>query len=363
MTLTEIPIEEVSLLMAVANYTRENSKGNLISFSKNVFIPLTQLCRDQCSYCTFKIEPGEGPLLVTPEEVLKSTKKAVELGCTELLFVSGDKPERHHHNDSVKLQAMGYTSTAVYMISMRELCLEENIFPHSNLGIANQSELIRFKNSNPSMGLMLESISERLMDPGMAHYRCPDKYPKARIKTISLAGELNIPWTSGILIGIGENWDERIDSILELNRINNLYGHIQEIIIQNFNPKPGIKMEGHPAPTDLDMIKTVSLSRLIMSNSVNIQVPPNLNSKTYMLHVFSGVNDLGGVSPITIDYVNPESPWPQIDLMKNTISEFGFNLRERLPVYPEYLSADYIEDHILGRAKKFIDKTGFVADN
>ena len=165
------------------------------------------------------------------------------------------------------------------------------------------------------------------------------------------------------MIGIGENWDERIDSILELNRINNLYGHIQEIIIQNFNPKPGIKMEGHPAPTDLDMIKTVSLSRLIMSNSVNIQVPPNLNSKTYMLHVFSGVNDLGGVSPITIDYVNPESPWPQIDLMKNTISEFGFNLRERLPVYPEYLSADYIEDHILGRAKKFIDKTGFVADN
>ena len=363
MVLTKMPIEEVSLLMAVANDTRENSKGNLISFSKNVFIPLTQLCRDQCSYCTFKIEPGEGPLLVTPEEVLKSTKKAVELGCTELLFVSGDKPEKNYDVYREKLKSMGYTSTADYMISMSEICLEENIFPHSNLGIANQSELIRFKNSNPSMGLMLESISERLMDPGMAHYRCPDKYPKARIKTISLAGELNIPWTSGILIGIGENWDERIDSILELNRINNLYGHIQEIIIQNFNPKPGIKMEGHPAPTDLDMIKTVSLSRLIMSNSVNIQVPPNLNSKTYMLHVFSGVNDLGGVSPITIDYVNPESPWPQIDLMKNTISEFGFHLRERLPVYPEYLSSNYIEDHILWRAKKFIDKTGFVADN
>ena len=198
---------------------------------------------------------------------------------------------------------MGYTSTADYMISMSEICLEENIFPHSNLGIANQSELIRFKNSNPSMGLMLESISERLMDPGMAHYRCPDKYPKARIKTISLAGELNIPWTSGILIGIGENWDERIDSILELNRINNLYGHIQEIIIQNFNPKPGIKMEGHPAPTDLDMIKTVSLSRLIIcfvfsyliiSLLILIQfAPKNKISKSYMGPILNFIKRYG----------------------------------------------------------------------
>ncbi len=363
MVLTSMPIQNVSILMSVANYIRETSKGNLISFSKNVFIPLTQLCRDQCSYCTFKYEPGEGPLLVTPDEVLKSAKKAVELGCTELLFVSGDKPEKKYEVYRDKLKSMGYSSTADYMISMSEICLEENIFPHSNLGIANQDELMRFRNSNPSMGLMLENISERLMDPGMAHYRCPDKYPKARIKTICSAGELNIPWTSGILIGIGENWDERVDSILELNRINNLYGHIQEIIIQNFNPKPGIKMEGQPAPTDLDMIKTVSISRLIMSKNVNIQVPPNLNSKTYMLHVFSGVNNLGGVSPITIDYVNPESPWPQIDLMKTTISEFGFNLRERLPVYPEYLSSEYIENHIYERAKKFIDNSGFVTES
>ena len=157
---------------------------------------------------------------------------------------------------------MGYNSTADYMISMSEICLEENIFPHSNLGIANQSELKRFRKSNPSMGLMLENISERLMKPGMAHHKCPDKYPKARINTISTAGELKIPWTSGILIGIGENWDERIDSILELRKINDLYGHIQEIIIQNFSPKPGIKMEGHPVPTDLDMIKTVALSKI-----------------------------------------------------------------------------------------------------
>ena len=363
MTLTEIPIEEVSLLMAVANDTRENSKGNLISFSKNVFIPLTQLCRDQCSYCTFKIEPDEGDLLIEPEDVLKSAKKAVELGCTELLFVSGDRPENMYDVYRKKLDSMGYKSTADYMIGMSEICLEEGIFPHSNLGIAKIDELKRFKNSNPSMGLMLENVSERLMEPGEAHYRCPDKYPRARIKTISNAGELNIPWTSGILIGIGENWEERIDSIYELRRINDKYGHIQEIIIQNFTPKPGIQMEGHPAPTDFEMIKTVAIAKIIMGPKMNIQVPPNLNSQTYMLHISSGVNDLGGVSPITIDYVNPESPWPQIDLMEKEISEFGFHLRERLPVYPDFLNKKFLNEDIYNKAVSFVDHTGYVTEN
>ena len=361
--LTSMEIEHVSVLMAVANYIRKRKKGDLISFSKNVFIPLTQLCRDQCSYCTFKIEPGEGELLVPPEKVLESARKAAQAGCTELLFVSGDKPEIIYDVYKNKLKSMGYSSTADYMISMSEICLEENIFPHSNLGIANQAELKRFRKSNPSMGLMLENISERLMKPGMAHHKCPDKYPKARVNTMLTAGKLRIPWTSGILIGIGENWDERIDSILELRKINDLYGHIQEIIIQNFSPKPGIKMEGHPVPTDLDMIKTVALSKLIMGDTVSIQVPPNLNSKSYMLHVFSGVSDLGGVSPLTIDFVNPESPWPQIDIVKKTLTEFGFTLRERLPVYPGYLKSEFIEDHIYQRAIKFVDETGFVAEN
>ena len=361
--LTSMEIEHVSVLMAVANYIRKRKKGDLISFSKNVFIPLTQLCRDQCSYCTFKIEPGEGELLVPPEKVLESARKAAQAGCTELLFVSGDKPEIIYDVYKNKLKSMGYSSTADYMISMSEICLEENIFPHSNLGIANQAELKRFRKSNPSMGLMLENISERLMKPGMAHHKCPDKYPQARVNTMLTAGKLRIPWTSGILIGIGENWDERIDSILELRKINDLYGHIQEIIIQNFSPKPGIKMEGHPVPTDLDMIKTVALSKLIMGDTVSIQVPPNLNSKSYMLHVFSGVSDLGGVSPLTIDFVNPESPWPQIDIVKKTLTEFGFTLRERLPVYPGYLKSEFIEDHIYQRAIKFVDETGFVAEN
>ena len=183
------------------------------------------------------------------------------------------------------------------------------------------------------------------------------------MKTISNAGELNIPWTSGILIGIGENWEERIDSIYELQRINNEYGHIQEIIIQNFNPKPGIQMEGHPPPTDFDMIKTVAISKIIMGPSMNIQVPPNLNSKTYMLHICSGVNDLGGVSPITIDYVNPECPWPQIDLMTKDISEFGFNLRERLPVYPDFLNRKFLNEDIYNKAISFVDDSGYVAEN
>jgi|TARA_B100001029_G_scaffold179779_1_gene190951 7,8-didemethyl-8-hydroxy-5-deazariboflavin synthase CofG subunit len=361
--LSKVNSSEIPFLMAAANFIRTKHKGNLITFSKNIFIPLTQLCRDQCSYCTFKIEPHEGDLLIEPEDVLESAKKAVKLGCTELLFVSGDRPENIYDVYQKKLESMGYRSTADYMIAMSEICLEEGIFPHSNLGIARIDELKRFKNSNPSMGLMLENISERLMDPGEAHYRCPDKYPRARVKTISNAGELNIPWTSGILIGIGENWEERIDSIYELQRINNEYGHIQEIIIQNFNPKPGIQMEGHPPPTDFDMIKTVAISKIIMGPSMNIQVPPNLNSKTYMLHICSGVNDLGGVSPITIDYVNPECPWPQIDLMTKDISEFGFNLRERLPVYPDFLNRKFLNEDIYNKAISFVDDSGYVAEN
>lgn len=361
--LSKVSTSQIPFLMAAANYLREKHKGNLITFSKNIFIPLTQLCRDQCSYCTFKIEPDEGDLLIEPEDVLKSAKKAIELGCTELLFVSGDRPENMYDVYRKKLDSMGYKSTADYMIGMSEICLEEGIFPHSNLGIAKIDELKRFKNSNPSMGLMLENVSERLMEPGEAHYRCPDKYPRARIKTISNAGELNIPWTSGILIGIGENWEERIDSIYELRRINDKYGHIQEIIIQNFTPKPGIQMEGHPAPTDFEMIKTVAIAKIVMGPKMNIQVPPNLNSQTYMLHISSGVNDLGGVSPITIDYVNPESPWPQIDLMEKEISEFGFHLRERLPVYPDFLNKKYLNEDIYNKAVSFVDHTGYVTEN
>ena len=279
-----------------------------------------------------------------------------------MLFVSGDKPELVYDVYRKELNKMGYDSTSDYMIAMSEICLEEGIFPHSNLGIAKPEELKRFKNSNPSMGLMLESISERLMEPGEAHYRCPDKYPRARIKTISDAGKLNIPWTSGILIGIGETWEERVDSIFELKRISDEFGHIQEIIIQNFSPKPGIKMEGSPVPTDLDMIKTVAMAKILMGKDVNIQVPPNLNAKTYTLHIFSGVNDLGGVSPLTIDYVNPESPWPQLDIMKKNISEFGFTLRERLPVYPEYLDKRFLTDNIYNKALKFVDETGYIKE-
>ncbi len=363
LSLTDINMENVSILMSVSNFLRDKYKGNLISFSKNFFIPLTQLCRDNCSYCTFKYEPGEGELLYSPEKVLEAARKSTELGCTEMLFVSGDKPELVYDVYRKELNKMGYDSTSDYMIAMSELCLKEGIFPHSNLGIAKPEELKRFKNSNPSMGLMLESISERLMEPGEAHYRCPDKYPRARIKTISDAGKLNIPWTSGILIGIGETWEERVDSIFELKRISDEFGHIQEIIIQNFSPKPGIKMEGSPVPTDLDMIKTVAIAKILMGKDVNIQVPPNLNLKTYTLHIFSGVNDLGGVSPLTIDYVNPESPWPQLDIMKKNISEFGFTLRERLPVYPEYLDKRFLTDNIYNKALKFVDETGYIKES
>jgi len=210
------------------------------------------------------------------------------------------------------------------------------------------------------MGLMLENISPRLLKKGQAHYRCPDKVPKQRMKTMELAGELNIPWTSGILVGIGETWEERIDSLFALKELSDDYGNIQEIIIQNFSPKEGILMEKYPPPSFLEMVKLVAISRLIFGERMNIQIPPNLNPKTYPLFIYSGINDLGGVSPITIDYVNPESPWPQLEKMEDVVEGLGFTIRERLPVYPEFIDGQYIKSPLLEQVWDSVDENGYV---
>ncbi len=358
--LTDISLKEIPFLLIAASLIRDGSKGKTLTYSKNVFVPITQLCRNHCGYCTFKIEPGDGALLIKPEEAINIAKKGAELGCTELLFVTGDKPELIYEEYREALGDLGYKTTAEYLIEISKAGLEEGIFPHTNLGLSDLEELSAFRESNPSMGLMLENISDRLLKKGNAHHRCADKVPKLRMKTMEYAGELRIPWTSGILVGIGETWEERVDSLYALKDLSGEYGHIQEIIIQNFSPKEGIIMEKFPPPTFLDMLKTVAISRLIFSRDMNIQIPPNLNNKNYAIYIFAGINDLGGVSPLTIDYVNPEAPWPQIEKMENEVSELGFELRERLPVYPEYINEEFINPYVLRKVQNSVDEKGYV---
>jgi 7,8-didemethyl-8-hydroxy-5-deazariboflavin synthase CofG subunit len=354
---------EIPFLTFAASKIREKGKGRIVTFSKNVFVPLTRLCRDHCGYCTFKIEPEEGELFIPPDEVVNTARNGARLGCTELLFVTGDKPELKYTVYRDGLARLGYKTTAEYLVAMSEAGLKESIFPHTNMGVANRDELAALRESNASMGLMLETISTRLLRKGEAHYRSPDKVPKLRIRTTEYAGELRIAWTSGILVGIGETWEERIDSLFAIKRLWDDYGHIQEIIIQNFSPKPGILMEKYPPPTFLDMLKTVSIARLIFGERMNIQIPPNLNSKTFPLFIFAGANDLGGVSPITIDYVNPEAPWPQVEKMERVLGELGFTLKERLPIYPEFIGEEFLSKKVLERARGFVDSLGYVASS
>ena len=358
--LVGISQEHLPHLLLAASKLRERAKGRVLTFSKNVFVPLTQLCRNHCGYCTFKYEPGEGALFMTPEQVVESARNGAKLGCTELLFVTGDKPELKYPVYREALKKLGYDTTADYLIAMGEVGLEENIFPHTNLGLATYEELLGFRKSNPSMGLMLENISMRLLKKGEAHYRCPDKVPKQRMSTMERAGELRIAWTSGILVGIGETWEERIDSFFALKELNDKYGHLQEIIVQNFSPKEGIIMENYPPPEFTDMLKLVSISRLVFGADMNIQIPPNLNPETYPLFIYSGVNDLGGVSPLTIDYVNPELPWPELERMEKLVDEAGFVLRERLPVYPEFITEEFIDKGLLQKVRSYIDKDGYI---
>ena len=358
--LIRLDYKDILRLLLSATEIRNKGKGNVLSYSKNVFIPVTRLCRDRCGYCTFKIEPGEGELLIPPDEVLETARKGAQLGCTELLFVTGDKPELKYEQYRQALKELGFSTTAEYLIDLSLKGLKENIFPHTNLGLSTTEELTEFRKTNPSMGLMLENISDRLLYNGEAHHGCPDKVPRLRMKTMELAGELNIPWTSGILVGIGETEEESIDSLFALKSLNDEYGHIQEIIVQNFSPKVGIRMEDKPSPEFMEMIKLVAISRLIFGEKMNIQVPPNLNLETYPYFTLAGINDLGGVSPLTIDYVNPEAPWPQLELMEEMCEENGFQLRERLPVYPEFINEKYIDNELLPMVNNFVDDTGFV---
>jgi 7,8-didemethyl-8-hydroxy-5-deazariboflavin synthase CofG subunit len=331
---------DLPALLAAAWAAKENFKPGIITYSRKVFLPLTNLCRDYCGYCTFRRDPGEpGAHTMTPEEVLSMARAAEKLGCTEALFSLGDKPELLFPEMRETLRHLGYKSTLHYLEAMCELILREtSLLPHPNPGLLSAEWIARLAAVSPSMGLMVESTNGALLAAGAAHDNAPDKQPAKRLRTIEEAGKQCVPFTTGILIGIGESLEDRVDTLLAIRELQGRYGHIQEVIVQNFRAKPTIPMAHAPEPRHGEMLRTLAVARLLMPQ-VNIQAPPNLNAPYYEELLEAGINDWGGISPLSPDYINPEKPWPHLEQLQRRTESKGFHLRQRLPVYPEFLPA------------------------
>ncbi|MCE2500050.1 MAG: 7,8-didemethyl-8-hydroxy-5-deazariboflavin synthase CofG [Dehalococcoidia bacterium] len=326
-------------LCAAAGESRDRGRGNVITFSPKVFIPLTRVCRDFCGYCTFRQSPGEADdLYLTADQVLAVASAGQRLGCTEALFTLGERPEQRYSEAGDWLTQSGYRTTLEYLSAMCRMVFEKtDLLPHGNPGTMSRRELEALQPTNPSVGIMLESSSPRLYEAGGPHEFAPSKRPRVRLRTMELAGELGIPFTTGILIGIGETRTERVESLLAIRDLHRRFGHIQEVIVQNFRAKSDTPMADTPDAAPDELMWTTAVARLIMGETVNIQVPPNL-SENYERYIAAGINDWGGVSPLTIDYVNPEAPWPQLKELERRTREAGYELRPRLPVYPEYFA-------------------------
>ena len=349
-------------LLEAASDVREQGKGKTISFSRKVFIPLTTLCRDYCGYCTFRKDPGQpGAHFMTPEEVLALAEQGRRAGCKEALFSLGDQPERIFPEAKGFLGQQGYSRTLDYLAAMCELVLEDTgLLPHANPGLMDGAALDRLKDSNASVGLMLETVSLRLMREGLPHANAPDKVPSLRLRTIEEAGKRSIAFTTGILIGIGETVEERIDSLLAIRELHEKYGHIQEVIVQNFRVKSDIPMAGHPEPTLEDMLRTIAVARLILGPKMNVQAPPNLSYRDFPRLLEAGINDWGGISPVTKDFINPEAAWPQIAVLQSETEARGFSLRERLALYPEFISRQgFLSARVSEKVSKLAGASGF----
>src|SRR5437867_2523596 len=349
-------------LLATAGDLREKGKGRAVSYSKKVFIPLTTLCRDYCSYCTFRKDPGQpGAHFMTPDEVLALAERGSAAGCKEALFSLGDQPEKIFPEAREFLRAQGYARTLDYLAAMCELVLKKTgLLPHANPGVMDHAALARLKKSNASVGLMLENVSPRLMRDGLPHAKAPDKVPALRLRTIEEAGKLSMAFTTGILIGIGETMEERIDSLFAIQALHEKYGHIQEVIIQNFRAKPDIPMAAHPEPSLEDMLRTIALARLILGPHMNIQAPPNLSYDDFPRLLEAGINDWGGISPVTKDFINPEAAWPQIARLQTETESRGFTLRERLALYPEFVHCqEFLSPCVGNRVAEVAGPDGF----
>jgi FO synthase len=337
-------------LLEEAGQLRDEGHGRVVTYSRKVFVPITTLCRDTCTYCTFVKPPGAGGQYLTPADVLAIVRAGDSHDCTEALLTLGDKPEAKWPQAQEFLDENGCNTTIDYVVQMAELIRSETrLFPHANPGIMSGSDIAALRPTNVSMGLMLENISDRLMEPGMPHHNCPDKVPAVRVETIREAGRQKVPFTSGILVGIGETNAEVVDSLLALADLQREVGHIQEFIIQNFRAKADTRMRHAPEPEIPYFVRVVALARVILGAEANLQVPPNLTDD-FAVYLDAGINDWGGVSPVTIDWVNPEAPWPNLERLESVTVAAGFDLKPRLPVYPEYLAETWIDPGLLPAA-------------
>ncbi|MFT3721124.1 5-amino-6-(D-ribitylamino)uracil--L-tyrosine 4-hydroxyphenyl transferase CofH [Pseudorhodoferax sp.] len=349
-------------LLAQARALARSAHGALVSYSRKVFIPLTRLCRDSCAYCTFATVPSRLPrAFLTPEQVLEIARAGQAAGCREALFTLGDKPELRYDSAREELAQLGYASTVDYLAAMCALVLRETaLLPHVNAGVMPREDIARLREVSISQGLMLESVSERLCARGGPHFGSPDKQPAARLAMLEAAGELAVPFTTGILIGIGETRAERIAALLAIRDLHRRHGHVQEVIVQNFRAKPGTRMAGCEEPGLDDLLWTAAAARLVLGAAANIQVPPNLSDRHYPRLLEAGINDWGGISPVTPDHVNPEAAWPAIAALARSTRDAGLTLVERLAVYPAYCGdADrWLAPPLAARVRREVDAEG-----
>jgi 7,8-didemethyl-8-hydroxy-5-deazariboflavin synthase CofG subunit len=353
------------MLLMTACLIRDRSRPGIITYSRKVFINIVNLCRDTCSYCTYKKEPDDQLLsMLNPDQVLAIAEAGKKFRCTEALFVTGERPEQEYEQARMWLHSLGYSSTVEYICHMSKAVLEKTgLLPHTNAGSLTKKEMSMLQGTNVSLGVMLETSSERLMEKGMPHEEAPSKHPKVRMNTLKSAGELRMPMTTGLLVGIGETQEELIDSLFVIRQLHEKYGHIQEVIMQNFTPKLETNMARfQPTPQEY-FLRSVAMARIVMQN-MNIQVPPNLNPDIFGRYLAAGINDWGGISPITIDHVNPEFPWPSVNLVKKVTESNDRRLRARLPIYPEFLKGGFITSKKLQEyASLVVDSSGLVKED
>ncbi len=363
-SLHEIPIKNFQIILLIAYYLTEKEYHKIISYSKNVFIDLTHLCRNNCGYCAFRQEPtGLDSLILKPKLIIQRALEGKRLGCKEALVTLGEKPELKYKIYRDVLHSFGnYSTTSEYLRDICEKIINETgLLPHSNPGILDREEIKELKEVNASLGLMLENSSTKLLNKKGPHEFSPGKDPQLRINTIKIAGDLKIPFTTGILIGIGETYTERIDSIYKIKELNDKFGHIQEIIIQNFIPHKNTPMAKCNSPSLNEILKIIAITRIIFNGKMNIQVPPNLNQANLSILLKSGINDWGGISPLTEDYINPGKIWPSIQKLTRITKQAGLTLKERLPIYPEFVRKDnFISNYLRDQIRNMIDENGFV---
>jgi 7,8-didemethyl-8-hydroxy-5-deazariboflavin synthase CofG subunit len=329
---------DLDSLLDAAGELRDEFKGRTVTYSRKVFLPVTNLCRDRCGYCTFRKDPNEPDAwTMLPQEIDEVLQRGGRSECKEALMCLGDRPEAAFPQYRDTLAQLGHRTTAEYVARACQMAISRGLLPHTNAGVLTRDEMNLLKPLNASIGLMLENVSPRLSERGMAHFSAPDKHPSVRLRMIREAGELSIAFTTGILIGIGETREERVDSLLAIRDLHQTYGHIQEVIIQNFRAKPRTRMAEFSEPDAFEIARTVATARLILGGKMNIQVPPNLNPAAHELMLRAGINDWGGISPVTHDYINPEAAWPHIDALAETCRGAGFTLRERLAIYDEFI--------------------------